>query len=173
MQNLSPPTASSGASAAGPTTVDGHETDPPPPQLDPAAPEQDAATLIGDVGALMRIQAMLHSVSDEVSPENLDATAAQRLHALHESVRADLNSVLGEELQVELGRYLAPSTGTEPPSRSTVALTHAQMRGWLDGLVSSMQMTARAALQHQIAQTNAAPARPSASTSDVDSRAYL
>jgi hypothetical protein len=113
-----------------------------PARQEPAARDGGGAeALLGDTiqhpGKLLRITSMVRGLLDEVRQSGLDQPGRARMRETFARTRAELDDVLSEDLQRELGALIAPLEAT--PSESEIRVVQAQLVGWLEGLLHGIQ----------------------------------
>jgi predicted XRE-type DNA-binding protein len=120
------------------------------------------ATLDRQRDKVTRIAAMAKKLRDEV--QSLDATGPDRLRAIDAQTIGELLPDLSPDLRHELNRLAEPLTTCTELSDAELRIAHAQLVGWLQGLV---QPTPTASFDGDAAPAttgNATPAPQSAST---------
>ncbi len=90
----------------------------------------------------MRIATMTKQLLDEVDTQTLDTASLERLRTIDTHVIDELLTDLTPDLREELQRLALPLTRHTELSDSELRLAHAQLVGWLQGLLQ----TTRAAL---------------------------
>ena len=110
-----------------------------------AAPQPD----VTDPAKLIRLGTMLQTMLNELKDSETDAAGVQRLAQIHTETVGELGEILSDDLHEELLEF-SDCCGTETPSESEMRVAHAQLVGWIQGLLRGMQATATA--QAQMAQ---------------------
>jgi predicted XRE-type DNA-binding protein len=110
---------------------------------------------------VIRIAAMTKRLLAEVRAQHLDAPGVDRLRTIDTQTIRELQTALTPDLRDELQRLTLPLTSHTGLSDSELRIAHAQLVGWLEGLLTTTQ-TAAPRLQNTPA--NATP--PAARTSD-------
>jgi hypothetical protein len=126
--------------------------DPPTPQR----PISDSVSAPGqtlDPQRLLRIAGVTREVLDEARRIRPEAGAVDHLRRAHEQITNELKEVLPQELFRELDE-LTPDV--RDGSLEELALAHAEILGWLEGLFQGTQL----ALQVQAAQALERVRRP-------------
>ncbi len=105
---------------------------------------------------VMRVGTMMKSLLDEVRTATLDEASRDRLRDIYETSVNELGSALSPDLRAELGRLALPFSDdpAEPPTTAEIRVAHAQLVGWLEGLIQGIQATLFAqqmAAQQQLA----------------------
>jgi proteasome activator-like protein len=101
---------------------------------------------------LLRVTSMVRGLLEELRRAPLDESARGKLRAVYQSALVELKEALSENLQRELDALSVTLEGT--PSESEIRVAHAQLVGWLEGLLHGIQaalwaqqMQARAQLE--------------------------
>ena len=110
-----------------------------------AQPQPD----VTDPAKLIRLGTMLQTMLTELKDSETDSAGLQRLAQIHTETVGELSEILSDDLQEELMEF-NDCCGTETPSESELRIAHAQLVGWIQGLLRGMQATATA--QAQMAQ---------------------
>jgi len=110
-----------------------------------AAPQPD----VTDPAKLIRLGTMLQIMLTELKDSDNDAAGVERLAQIHNETVEELGEILSDDLHEELLEFNA-CCGGEPPTESEMRVAHAQLVGWIQGLLRGMQATATA--QAQMAQ---------------------
>lgn len=126
-------------------------------EVDPADRESDAAAAaaaetqprpdVTDPAKLIRLGTMLQAVLSELRGVETDDAGVQRLANIHRETISELEKILSEDLHDELMEFNSAFSGDESgavPSSSEVRVAHAQLVGWIQGLLRGMQATAQA-----------------------------
>lgn len=110
-------------------------------------PEPD----VTDPAKLIRLGTMLQAVLTELqASEGIeDQGGLDRLAQIHSETVQELSEILSEDLRDELLEF-NDCCGSETPSEAELRVAHAQLVGWIQGLLRGMQATATA--QAQVAQ---------------------
>lgn len=110
-------------------------------------PEPD----VSDPAKLIRLGTMLQTVLAELQQATgeTDQGGLERLADIHRETVEELSGILSEDLRDELMEFNDCCT-TETPSAGELRVAHAQLVGWIQGLLRGMQATATA--QAQMAQ---------------------
>jgi hypothetical protein len=117
---------------------------------------------VTDPVGLLRIASMVKKVDDQLDHLDLDEAAADRLEGIAHDVRADLAQAVSGDLLDEYDRLVGNAGG--PRSVAETALVHAQLTGWLDGVMQGLQLqaaTAQVARAQRLAEASARPQPPS------------
>ena len=115
------------------------------PMTPAAAPQPD----VTDPAKLIRLGTMLQTMLTELKDTETDAAGVQRLAQIHHETIDELSEILSDDLHEELLEF-NDCCGTDTPSESEMRVAHAQLVGWIQGLLRGMQATATA--QAQMAQ---------------------
>ena len=101
---------------------------------------------------VMRIATMTKHLLDEVHTQPLDAASLDRLRTIDTQIIDELLTNLTPDLRLELQRLALPLTRHSELSDAELRLAHAQLVGWLQGLLQ----TAHTALSdpHTLAATD-------------------
>lgn len=117
--------------------------------------EPPAAQVTDPVG-LLRIASMVKKVDDQLDHLDLDEAAADRLDGIAHDVRSDLAHAVSGDLLDEYDRLVGDAG--ERRSVAETALVHAQLTGWLDGVMQGLQLqaaTAQVARAQRLAEASA------------------
>jgi len=104
---------------------------------------------VTDPAKLIRLGTMLQTMLTELKDTETDAAGVQRLAQIHHETIDELSEILSDDLHDELMEF-NDCCGTDTPSESEMRIAHAQLVGWIQGLLRGMQATATA--QAQMAQ---------------------
>ena len=115
------------------------------PMTPTAAPQPD----VTDPAKLIRLGTMLQTMLTELKGTETDAAGVQRLAQIHLETVEELGEILSDDLNEELLEF-NKCCGSETPGESEMRVAHAQLVGWIQGLLRGMQATATA--QAQMAQ---------------------
>jgi hypothetical protein len=110
-----------------------------------AQPQPD----VTDPAKLIRLGTMLQTMLTELSDTEHDDAGVQRLAQIHSETIEELGKILSEDLHEELLEF-NDCCGSDTPTESEMRVAHAQLVGWIQGLLRGMQATATA--QAQMAQ---------------------
>jgi predicted XRE-type DNA-binding protein len=88
---------------------------------------------------VMRIAAMTEELLDEVRTQTLDTTGLKRLRTIDTQIIGELLTALTPDLREELQRLALPLTRDSELSGAELRLAHAQLGGWLQGLLRTAQ----------------------------------
>ena len=102
-------------------------------------PTQTAPTPIPPQDKVMRIATMTKQLLDEVRTQPLDAASLDRLRTIDTQIIGELLTDLTPDLREELQRLALPITRHTELSDSELRLAHAQLVGWLQGLLQTVQ----------------------------------
>jgi hypothetical protein len=102
-------------------------------------PTATAATPKNPRDKVMRIATMTRQLLDEVHTQTLDAASRDRLGTIDTHIIDELLTDLAPDLREELQRLALPLTGHTELSDSELRLAHAQLVGWLQGLLQTTQ----------------------------------
>lgn len=118
-----------------------------PTDIVDAQPEPD----VSDPAKLIRLGTMLQTVLAELQTANgvTDEGGLTRLAQIHQETIEELSTILSEDLRDELMEF-NDCCLNETPSAGELRVAHAQLVGWVQGLLRGMQATATA--QAQVAQ---------------------
>jgi hypothetical protein len=104
---------------------------------------------VTDPAKLIRLGTMLQTVLAELHESSTDQGGLDRLAQIHRETVEELSTILSEDLQDELLEF-NDCCGSSTPSEGELRVAHAQLVGWIQGLLRGMQATATA--QAQMAQ---------------------
>lgn len=104
---------------------------------------------VTDPAKLIRLGTMLQTMLVELKDSDNDDAGVARLAQIHTETIDELGEILSDDLHEELLEFNACCSG-ETPTESEVRVAHAQLVGWIQGLLRGMQATATA--QAQMAQ---------------------
>jgi len=116
-----------------------------PPMTAAVGPQPD----VSDPAKLIRLGTMLQTMLVELKDSETDSAGVQRLAQIHRETIEELSEILSEDLHEELMEF-NDCCGNETPTESEMRVAHAQLVGWIQGLLRGMQATATA--QAQMAQ---------------------
>ena len=102
-------------------------------------PTQTAPTPKPPRDKVMRIATMTKQLLDEVRTQPLDAASLDRLRTIDTQIIGELLTDLTPDLREELQRLALPITRHTEMSDSELRLAHAQLVGWLQGLLHTVQ----------------------------------
>ena len=88
---------------------------------------------------VMRIATMTKQLLDEVRTHPLDTACLNRLRTIDTQIIGELLTDLTPELRQELQRLAPPLTRHSELSHAELRLAHAQLVGWLQGLLQTAQ----------------------------------
>lgn len=111
------------------------EAQAPPPEQ----PQPD----VTDPAKLIRLGTMLQTMLVELKDTETDDAGVHRLAQIHHETVEELGSILSDDLHEELLEF-NDCCGNDTPSRSEMRVAHAQLVGWIQGLLRGMQATATA-----------------------------
>jgi Bacterial proteasome activator len=86
---------------------------------------------------VMRIATMTKQLLEEVHAQPLDAASLDRLRTIDTQIIGELLTVLTPDLREELRRLALPITRHTELSDAELRLAHAQLVGWLQGLLKT------------------------------------
>jgi predicted XRE-type DNA-binding protein len=90
---------------------------------------------------VIRIATMTKQLLDEVRAQRLDAPGVERLRAIDTQTIRELQTDLTPDLRQELQRFALPLSSHTGGSDAELRIAHAQLVGWLEGLLKTMQTT--------------------------------
>jgi predicted XRE-type DNA-binding protein len=102
-------------------------------------PTQTAPTPIPPQDKVMRIATMTKQLLDEVHTQPLDTASLERLRTINTHIIGELLTDLSPDLREELHRLALPLTSRTELSDAELRLAHAQLVGWLQGLLRTTQ----------------------------------
>jgi len=102
-------------------------------------PTQTAPTPIPPQDKVMRIATMTRQLLDEVHTQPLDTASLERLRTINTHIIDELLTDLSPDLREELQRLALPLTSRTELSDAELRLAHAQLVGWLQGLLQTTQ----------------------------------
>jgi predicted XRE-type DNA-binding protein len=88
---------------------------------------------------VMRIATMTRQLLDEVHTQTLDTAGLKRLLTIDTHIIDELLTDLTPDLRDELQRLALPLTRHPEPSDAELRLAHAQLVGWLQGILKTTQ----------------------------------
>ena len=100
-----------------------------------AGPQPD----VTDPAKLIRLGTMLQTMLTELKGTETDAAGVQRLAQIHHETVDELGEILSDDLHEELLEF-NKCCGSETPSESEMRIAHAQLVGWIQGLLRGMQV---------------------------------
>ena len=86
---------------------------------------------------VMRIATMTKQLLDEVHTQTLDSASLERLRTIDTHIIDELHTHLTPDLREELQRLALPLTRHTELSDADLRLAHAQLVGWLQGLLQT------------------------------------
>ncbi|HZD02036.1 MAG TPA: proteasome activator [Actinomycetes bacterium] len=107
---------------------------------------------------VIRVGIMSRALLEETRHTRLDQAGRARLRVVFDSTVGELAGCLPPGLAAELGR-LVPAIGEGVPSQAELRIAQAQLSGWLEGLLQSLQATIaaqQAAALQQLVQASRA-----------------
>lgn len=93
---------------------------------------------IQDPAKLVRVGSMIRGLHQEARELSLDETNLSRLREIHEEALRTISETLAPEMRAELER-LDPHLDSDAPSQAEMRLAHAQLVGWLEGILQGIQ----------------------------------
>jgi hypothetical protein len=111
---------------------------------------------------VIRVGIMSHALLEELRHTVLDEAGRARVRVVFDTTLGELAGCLPEAVAAELGR-LVPALGEGVPSQSELRLAEAQLSGWLEGMLQSIQMAVnvqQAAALQQLAASGPGPRQP-------------
>jgi predicted XRE-type DNA-binding protein len=102
-------------------------------------PTMTAATPKTPRDKVMRFATMTKQLLDEVHTQTLDAASLDRLRTIDTHITDELLGDLTPDLREELQRLALPLTRHTELSDAELRLAHAQLVGWLQGLLRTIQ----------------------------------
>lgn len=93
---------------------------------------------IQDPAKLVRVGSMVRGLHQEARELSLDETNLSRLREIHEEALRTIAETLTPEMRAELER-LDPHLDSDAPSQAEMRLAHAQLVGWLEGILQGIQ----------------------------------
>ena len=115
---------------------------------------------------VMRIATMTKQLLDEVHTQPLDTASLERLRTIDTHIIDELHTHLTPDLREELQRLALPLTRHTELSDAELRLAHAQLVGWLQGL---LQTTHTALFAPHTAAANDAPTLQNATDTSTSS----
>ena len=88
---------------------------------------------------VMRIATMTKQLLDEFHTQTLDTASLERLRTIDTHIIGELHTDLSPDLRDELQRLALPLTHHTDLSDAELRLAHAQLVGWLQGLLKTTQ----------------------------------
>lgn len=101
---------------------------------------------VTDPAKLIRLGTMLQAIAAELRDSDNDQAGLTRLAQIHTETVEELQTILSEDLRNELAEF-NDCCGNESPTESELRVAHAQLVGWIQGLLRGMQATATAQAQ--------------------------
>jgi hypothetical protein len=93
-----------------------------------------------DTGRVIRIATMVHHLLDELRDAPLDEEARARVQESFEASVSELIGALSPDLANEVARLTHPFR-KDAASEAELRVAHAQLVGWMEGLVRGIQTT--------------------------------
>ena len=151
-----------------------------PEVLDSNSRTEDSAELeiseaVEHPAKVMRVGTMMKQLLEEVRSATLDEASRGRLKEIFDTSVEEIGSTLTDDLREELDRLVIPFDD-EAPSAAELQIAHAQLVGWLEGLVQGIQATLFAqqmAAQEQLAGMRRGEIGPARSSSGDQHGNYL
>ncbi len=100
---------------------------------------EEPGRLLEQPAKVMRIGSMIKQLLEEVRAAPLDEASRQRLTEIHRRSITELEDGLAPELREELERISLPFDEGSTPSEAELRVAHAQLVGWLEGLLHGIQ----------------------------------
>ena len=116
----------------------------------------------------MRIATMTKQLLDEVHTQPLDTASLDRLRTIDTHIIGELLTDLSPDLREELHRLALPLTRHTELSDAELRLAHAQLVGWLQGLLQTTQTALSD--PHTVAANDSTTVPTSATTSPSTDR---
>jgi hypothetical protein len=129
-----------------------------------SAEEDPASETVSNPSELIRLSAMTARLLEEVRDTSLDDAGCRSLVRIHGRAMEMIESTLSGGLRAEL-TSLAPPMDEDRTSEAELRVAQAQLVGWLDGLVLSLQAA--------LVERAAAPAPAAAGSPVPGGHAYL
>lgn len=98
---------------------------------------------VSDPAKLIRLGTMLQTMLVELKDTETDEAGVARLAQIHHETVEELGEILSDDLHEELMEFNDCCSGA-PPTESEMRVAHAQLVGWIQGLLRGMQATATA-----------------------------
>jgi predicted XRE-type DNA-binding protein len=89
---------------------------------------------------VMRIASLTKQLLDEIHTQTLDTASLERLRTVDTHIIDELLSDLAPDLGEELHRLALPLTGCAELAEAELRLAHAQLVGWLQGLLTQSRL---------------------------------
>lgn len=110
---------------------------------------EDQEPDVTDPAKLIRLGTMLQTMLVELKETDNDEAGVARLAQIHSETVDELGGILSDDLHEELLEFNDCCSGGTP-TQAEMRVAHAQLVGWIQGLLRGMQATATA--QAQMAQ---------------------
>ncbi len=110
---------------------------------DHAPPAEEPQPDVTDPAKLIRLGTMLQTMLIELKGTETDDAGVHRLAQIHRETVEELGDILSDDLHEELLEF-NDCCGNDTPSQSEMRVAHAQLVGWIQGLLRGMQATATA-----------------------------
>jgi hypothetical protein len=88
---------------------------------------------------IIRVATMAKQLLDEIRAQPLDAVSLERLRTIDTHIIGELLTALSPDLAQELHRLILPLTRSTELTDAELRLAHAQLVGWLQGLLRTSQ----------------------------------
>ncbi len=88
---------------------------------------------------MIRIGTMIHELLTELCTSTLDEASRERLQGVYQTSVRELDAQLPEDVREEFTRLMGNVPGDGAPTGPEWRIAHAQLIGWLDGLVQGIQ----------------------------------
>ncbi|MBO0692160.1 MAG: DUF2587 domain-containing protein [Acidimicrobiaceae bacterium] len=98
----------------------------------------------GDIGHIeepakvVRVATMVSALLEELRRSHLDNMSREQIQLIYASALTELSGGLSDDLRSELER-MRPSLPEAPASEAQLRIAHAQLVGWLEGLLNGLQ----------------------------------
>jgi hypothetical protein len=93
---------------------------------------------VDEPAKVLRVATMAAALLEELRSCSPDQAGRQRLLGIYETAVSEVGAAVSQDLRDELDR-VRPPIGDGPVTQSEMRVAQAQLVGWLEGLVVSMQ----------------------------------
>jgi Bacterial proteasome activator len=132
----------------------------PTPAADDGGPRWPAPTV--SPAEVVRVAMATREVLEELRSDEMSDAARRRASTLYDRTLDQLRGILSPDLRRELAGLVPERQGDEPPTTDELRVADAQLAGWLDGLLQSLQAAVVAQQQERRVEQADAAARAEA-----------
>ncbi|MGH9087779.1 MAG: proteasome activator [Acidimicrobiales bacterium] len=123
-------------------------------------PAEDAAAVVRRPAEVLRLASATREVLEELRNDGLSVAARRRATALYDRSVQRLGDVISDDLSQELTDLTPARPAGGVPSTDELRVVDAQLTGWLDGLLQTLQASVVAQAQEDQRSRAAATEAP-------------